>query len=280
MVSRSQTKRLTIQKRGKTKLRIISDIHIEFAKFRLPKLPDDEDTILIIAGDLGVGKSARKYFEQTWKNRFKKMIYVLGNHEFYNNNLFEVRKFWNEFDCKDLIVLDNNSTEIDGKIFFGATLWTDCNQMDPMDVMHVQHGMNDFRCISYRQHITPREKTYNTYSKFTPEDAYQEHIKSIDALELTRLNNKDKDLIVITHHLPTLSVIHPMYKGDALNPAFASDLDELIQRINPRVWMYGHTHTSNDSNEFGTRFICNPRGYANNPGFTNKKFDPKLTIYV
>ena len=49
-----------------------------------------------------------------------------------------------------------------------------------------------------------------------------------------------------------------------MTPAFASNLDALIEERRPALWVHGHTHTSFDY-EFagGTRVICNPKGYGN-----------------
>jgi Icc-related predicted phosphoesterase len=74
---------------------------------------------------------------------------------------------------------------------------------------------------------------------------------------------------VVTHHLPHAMSIHEKYQRSALNPAFASDLSELVCAP-VALWIHGHTHESMDYTLAGTRVVCNPRGYLPdepNPGF-------------
>ena len=45
------------------------------------------------------------------------------------------------------------------------------------------------------------------------------------------------------------------------NGAFASDLEPLIARHRPRLWIYGHIHWSVDTTLGATRVLANPGGY-------------------
>jgi len=255
------------------KLRIMSDIHLEFGKFKIPLLETDKDTILIIAGDLGTGKMARPWLERYSKN-FRKVIYIMGNHEFYHNDFNKLREFWNTIKIENATVLDNSVIEIDDKIFFGATLWTNFNNGNHCAMITVNRGMNDFCLIKQDRSF---EKHGSYCKKFTTEDAYEEHKKTIKALELATYHNKD--MIVITHHLPTFQSVPPMYVGRTLNHGYASHLDELIMTINPKLWIHGHTHDGSDYMIEKTRIICNPRGYV---GYerSNTIFDPKFLIEI
>jgi hypothetical protein len=79
--------------------------------------------------------------------------------------------------------------------------------------------------------------------------------------------------VVATHRLS----IHPKYHEDALNPAFATDLDRLV-RAPVALWIHGHTHESLDYVVNGARVVCNPRGYL--PIEPNAAFDPSLVVEV
>lgn len=71
------------------KIRIYSDIHQELHRedklFDIPLLDDDKNTVLILAGDIDYLKFglelANRHSEQ-----FKAVIYVPGNHEYYNDS--------------------------------------------------------------------------------------------------------------------------------------------------------------------------------------------------
>jgi Icc-related predicted phosphoesterase len=68
------------------------------------------------------------------------------------------------------------------------------------------------------------------------------------------------------------------YANDPLNPAFASSLDDIIENYQPVLWIHGHTHERCDYELFGTRVVCNPRGY---PGEKRgSAFDPGFIVEV
>ena len=75
-------------------------------------------------------------------------------------------------------------------------------------------------------------------------------------------------------------VFHPN-SGDAshaepvLNPAFASNLERIIARYQPALWIHGHMHNGVDVTLGQTRVLANPAGYnsAENPDY-----DPALCI--
>jgi Icc-related predicted phosphoesterase len=80
----------------------------------------------------------------------------------------------------------------------------------------------------------------------------------------------DGKTVVVTHHAPHPISIAPRYARDALNPAFASDLTDVISQHQPDLWVHGHTHSSFDYVVPGTktRVVCNPMGYDDeNPSF-------------
>jgi Icc-related predicted phosphoesterase len=87
----------------------------------------------------------------------------------------------------------------------------------------------------------------------------------------------DGPTVVISHHLPALKSIAPRYANDALNPAFASRLEDVIERYRPALWIHGHTHDPCDYELFQTRVVCNP-GYPGEYGRAG--FKPDLTVVV
>lgn len=64
--------------------------------------------------------------------------------------------------------------------------------------------------------------------------------------------------------------VPPRFARDLLTPAFASNLEDLMDGGRVQLWIHGHTHDPFDYEIHGTRVVCNPRGYAPyelTPGF-------------
>jgi len=64
----------------------------------------------------------------------------------------------------------------------------------------------------------------------------------------------------------------------ALNASYASRLDHLLGGDRVVAWMHGHTHDSFDYDMYGTRVVCNPRGYEQLD--LNPEFDGGMLIQV
>ena len=72
------------------RVQILSDLHLEFGPFTVEKIDRD---LLILAGDIHVGEKAIDFIEKQLE--ISPVIYILGNHEFYNNEYHQVLEYWN-----------------------------------------------------------------------------------------------------------------------------------------------------------------------------------------
>ena len=69
----------------------------------------------------------------------------------------------------------------------------------------------------------------------------------------------------------------PWYRDSKVNGAFASNLDDLIERYRPRLWIHGHMHDPVDERIGATRIIANPHGFSLTEG---ADFEPSLIVTV
>jgi predicted phosphodiesterase len=101
------------------KLHILSDLHLGYCGFELPR--NDAD-VVILAGDV-----ARPRDAIAWARHFDKpVLYVPGNHEFYGGSLEDVAAELERQSAGSCIrVLDNAEIVLGGVRFLGTTLWTD-----------------------------------------------------------------------------------------------------------------------------------------------------------
>lgn len=237
-----------------TKLRIMSDLHLEFNPFEIPFMPDEKTQILVLAGDICplIEFQRHQIFFQNCVDRFKEVWYVFGNHEYYGADLLDEIPFRRMM--RDIgIKVCHFAPKV-----IGETLWTNFDD-NPMAALACS-GMNDFRAI-----------TALGGRKLVPSDLVNRFNFGVQNI----INAYPE--IVITHHSPSYQGLSPKFKGNHLNPAFHSDLDELILQLQPKLWIHGHTHDSLDYMIGATRVICNPRGWHLDE---NRSFNPCLVIEV
>lgn len=247
------------------KIQVLSDLHIEFEDFAFDHSAAD---VVVLAGDIHVGDKGVRWALDCITD--KPVIYVLGNHEYYKQTYPKLlRKLKELVAGTNVHVLENESLEIGGITFHGCTLWTDFELYGNARTTgyECQQGMTDYKKIR----IEPN------YSKIRSIDIAVINHKSVKWLEQAIKGSGHTKNVVITHHAPSARSIPERYQGDTLSAAYASNLDELVEQLNPMLWIHGHIHDSCDYIIGDTKVVCNPRGYA---GETNALFDPGYVVDI
>jgi Icc-related predicted phosphoesterase len=224
--------------------------------------------LVVLAGDIHQGTGALQWTREHFAGA--PVVYVLGNHEFYRNSIPELTMtLKREAKGSNVHILENDSVEINGFTFVGCTLWTDFRlYSEPETAMLVaDQGMNDYRLIQMTA-----EKKY-----FRPWIAAKLFKESVAWLKGEFAKHDPAKTIVVTHHCPSGRTLAPCHAGDALSPAFASDLEDFAKEAGIRLWVCGHTHYNFDFKIGSTRIYSNQRGYAN---YLLPAFEPVGTIRV
>ena len=239
------------------RFQLVSDLHLDIHKDNgaafISTLNSAFCEYLVIAGDLCESACWHEHTNLLADicSRFDRVIYVLGNHEYYKGSMPDVHWRFKLLEKKfsNLHCLENETLEIEGIKFAGTTLWF---PYDPMNFAHEKY-MNDFWEIK-----DFRDKVYewNRYAK--------EFLFSCDAD------------VWITHHLPHCQSIDRIYHGNNLNRFFLSEIGEMILNKEPQVVVHGHTHIPCHYRLGYTRIHCNPMGY---PGENKRVYSP-MTIEV
>jgi Icc-related predicted phosphoesterase len=246
------------------KLHILNDLHIEFEDFTPPETVAD---VVILAGDIGVGLEGLRWAEDRFPDR--PVIYVPGNHEFYHHDIALIDEL--KAQAPEYIhVLNDDQVVIDGVRFLGSILWTDFALFG--------EGERFFAMQAARKRMTDFSLISNQGQRFTPEDAARLNTASRGWLAAMLAEPFDGRTVVVTHHAPSSQSVHPRYARDLLTPAFASNLENLMEGERASLWVHGHMHESFDYEVYGTRVICNPRGYA--PNALNPEFRPDYVIEI
>jgi predicted phosphodiesterase len=236
----------------------MSDIHLEFNKANILKKPYFKPmaSVLIVAGDVGYPTS--HIFDDFFKfasNNWENVIYVSGNHEYYNVNSSSNPHNKNTIDqmIKKIIDkysnvhwLDNSSIIIDNIEYIGSTLWSHPIKED---------GLNDFMAIYHNDRPLSRDimRLWNG-----------EAIRAITKLIDTNNNNDVTHKCVVTHFMPMQNkdIPNSIYGCDPiLDSYFGNKLYELIKKVD--VWISGHTHQPFQFTPDGTQTLClcHPYGY-------------------
>jgi len=285
------------------RIKLVSDLHLEFSDINIQN--DDNYDVLILGGDImiaqdlhdhpelvntsdqraianGTGLGRRQERAQRFRDflkrcsfQFPHVIYIMGNHEFYNGKFYagidymrdEVAKFPN------IYMLEQDTKIIDDVVFVGGTLWTDMNNRDPLTMHAIEGMMNDFRII---------RNDFRSYAPMSALDVAVRHDKTLQYIKLILDQNKDKKCVVVGHHSPSFQSVHEIYKDQTLmNGGYSSDLSEFILD-HPQIvlWTHGHTHHPFDYVIGETRVVCNPRGYESDGYSEDSGWDPDILLEI
>lgn len=209
------------------KIHILNDLHIEFEDFEPPVTDAD---VVVLAGDIGVGMEGLRWAQTRFPD--KPVIYVPGNHEFYQHDITLINELKAEA-ADNIHVLNDDQVIIDGVRFLGSILWTDFALFGEVDkffaMQTAQQQMTDFSIIQ------------NHGQRFTPTDAVKLHEASRDWLTIMLAEPFDGKTVVVTHHAPSSQSVHPRYACDLLTSAFGqqsrkSDEQRPSNALDPRSY--------------------------------------------
>jgi Icc-related predicted phosphoesterase len=230
----------------------MSDLHNEFTDYKW-QIPNADSDIIVLAGDIGNGLRGVTWAIEQSQRLEKPILMVFGNHEYFECDLSLIDRAREACEESAVTILENDTAYYMGYRFLGTTLWTDYllwgDAKTAMD--YANNHMRDHRLI----------RNING-TIFTPHDAVALHHEAMDFLN-TALDSLKDNTIVITHHQPTIYGIQPEYKNsrDVLSPAFASDLERLMIRTEPVLWIAGHSHWNFRYQLGDTLIVSNQMGY-------------------
>lgn len=250
----------------------------------ISKIPPDERYMFIIPGDLSNYNSVAKLVLIRLNELFKYVLVTNGNHDLYMcsksqankykndslNRLNELKQFCSE---NDIIFLDGQIVEIDGKKFGGLGMFWDKSYYNYLE----KREASDAEVLNFYDN-------YMNDSRYIMRGGYPYRIpfayggsyfkSSFDALEyfkeqyskLQNYNDDDNIDVLVSHYVPTIprgtKIGYAMERGSTF---YMFDGEKDIERISPKIWLFGHMHGKFDFIHKDVRFLCNPLGY---PGET------------
>ena len=209
--------------------------------------------LLVLAGDIGTGSLAREFVER--ELAISPVLYVPGNHEYYRRLMRRERidADWKAFAAErpGLYYLIGEAVEIDGMRFWGGPWYSDLWGA----TAHERAGAWYHRDVG--SGILDFWAGWNS-----GEWTVARHIEAHHAQTVLLRRHAGAVDVVVTHWPPTTEAIHPKFDGDALNPYFINDKEDLVRETGAALWISGHTHEAYDYRIGGTRCLGNPTGYS------------------
>lgn len=285
------------------KIKLVSDLHLEFSDIYINN--NEGADVLILGGDIciaqdlhdhpepantadqaaianGTGLGRRQMTAQRFRDffkrcsfQFKDVIYIAGNHEFYNGKFYAGIDYLRDECAKypNITMLEQDMKIIDNVVFVGGTLWTNMNKRDPLTMHAIEGMMNDFRIIRNDQ---------RNYAAMSALDVAVRHDRTLSYIKHIVQEHKDKRCVVVGHHSPSFKSVHEMYQAQTLmNGGYHSDLSEFIMdHPQIKLWTHGHTHYPFDYMIGETRIVCNPRGYENDGYSEDSGWDPTKILEI
>jgi predicted phosphodiesterase len=283
------------------KIKLVSDLHLEFSDINITN--DDNCDVLILGGDIMVAADLHEHpafdfnpyshgafadlsrkqqrvarfrdFLKRCSFQFPHVVYVMGNHEFYNGRFYESIDHMREECAKfpNVYLLENDTKVIDDVTFIGATLWTDMNKGDPLTMHAIEGMMNDFRII---------RNDKRSFAAMSARDVVSRHARTLQYFRSVLAEQHDKKFVVVGHHSPSFQSVHESYSTEYLmNGGYHSDLSEFIlDHPQIKLWTHGHTHHPFDYMIGETRIVCNPRGYEGDGYSEGTGWNPNIVLEV
>jgi predicted phosphohydrolase len=229
-------------------LQYCSDLHLEFpqneAYIKANPIKPIGD-ILILAGDITLFTriDRQKDFFDYISDHFEATDWIPGNHEYYQSDISNRSGSFEEKIKSNVSLINNVVKEIGAHQLLFSTLWSSISLLNGW---RIERSLNDFYQISY------------DVKRFQIPDYNDLHANSLTFLRSALEADTTGKKVVITHHVPTFKNYPPEYKGDYLNEAFATILDDLILDTTPDYWIYGHHHQNIPEFKIGhTKLLTN-----------------------
>ena len=271
------------------RLALMSDLHLEIDRRHgiagagrsagHPELGPDLSTLqgatdlCILAGDIDRGMAAMDYARAVAAFLDVPTVLVAGNHEFYGHRRSDLLADYRAAAAASagrVHFLENDAVALrlgDGPLrVLGCTLWTDLALYGAAAAEALAASAELQQIYDYKR---IRADGGATIGVGDPVDWHRTSRAWLEA----NLGADGVRTLVVTHHAVSPRSIAPRFHGSPLNAVFACDLEPLIRRTGPAMWLHGHTHHDVDYRLGRTRVVSCQRGY---PSERDGSFAPRI----
>lgn len=237
------------------RIQYASDLHLEFGENSKwlkenPLIPAAD--ILVLAGDIGYlgDENYRTHPFWDWASEnFKQVIVVPGNHELYR--FFDVNELYEGWSLEirpNVKAYYNTVIPLEaGTELIASTLWA---HIPPTEECLTERCVSDFKRIR------------NGKYRLSARRFNEEHSKCRSFIERSVRESNAKNLVVLTHHVPSFLLMADEFKGSPINGAFTVELGNFIADSRINYWIYGHSHRNINKVIGNTQCVSNQLGYV------------------
>jgi predicted phosphohydrolase len=217
------------------------------------------DDLICIAGDVAEGiDGIRQCLTEMRTYTDATIVGVMGNHDYTDQALAPITVDRIQAELPERVhLLDNQLIELKGIRVLGCTLWTNPNP--------------DFHEVG--QELMPEYGQVNNQNGLllSVADTLAAHHESVAWLNTELAKPFKGKTVVMTHHAPSFISQHDRHQFSELKEFFCVELDDLIYKHQPQLWIHGHLHDPVDYELDETRIVSSPLGY---PDERRKGFHP------
>lgn len=247
-------------------INFFSDLHLEDSPLDYVQ---PECDVIAVLGDIAPGYQVIDWVEKHLAHLPIPVVIIPGNHEGYYRNWYDMLAVYEKaYREMGVDFLYNKSVLIKDTLFIGGTLFTDFSLFGvPNKRMEkAPTTMTDYLCVD------------GANGKITPEEVLIEHIKTRTFIEQTLEDNQKRhQTVVMTHHAPSVKSLG-IDRSSKYGPYYASNLEPMILKHQPDLWLHGHIHKTVEYFIGETLVMSNPRGRS--PLHVNPDFDIDITIKI
>lgn len=256
------------------KFHVLSDLHLDHRPYTPVKTDAD---VILLAGDIAQGYEG--LFWATAHFPDKPVIYVPGNHEFYEHDLSGWVDKARRLAGGNPLLHVCQETEVRFAMpgsspvtVLGCTLWTDFELYGAYRRDIVGHAVEKV-LADYRYVRKGRQRI--TWQAIAAEHARQLHWLIARAQDARLRGDR---VVVVTHHAPSLRSAAAQFVNDIVTGGFCSDLEQIAAKL-VDIWVHGHCHNSSAYTIDKCMVVCNPLGYTSRLGdLENRRFTPDLVV--
>lgn len=242
----------------------LSDIHIDYsanAKW-IANLSavDYQDDVLILAGDVTDKRRLLDWCLSTLTRRFKKVLFVPGNHDLWVIREDRSKNSLQKFDDVCEVVKSTGASmqafHDQGVSIIPLLGWYDYSFGEPSH--ELKSMWMDYRSVRWPNQLTDQD--------------IAAHFTALNGeLSSGLAGNK---VITYSHFLPRIDLM-PEYIPSSqrvLYPVLGSvQIERQLRKLNPDVHIYGHSHVNRQVKIDGVSYINNAFGYPSETRITSKQ---------